>query len=321
MNLLIARHDKIGDFVLTLPMIKVAKEQIEDAKIIVLVSKVNYEFAKNISFIDEVILYDENIFTLTKRIKEYKIDIAVSAFTDTTLAIALFLAGIKKRVAPATKIAQFFANIRVKQRRSQVKMREFEYNIELLKTVFPNISIKFKRPILDFGDSDKKAVFDKFKREFGIKGEFKFIAFHVGFGGSSEGNLNLDDYLELARIAGKSPNTKVVFSFGPDDDKAYIYITENLDFEAILYRSNLNLIDFCKLLTNFSLFVSTSTGPMHLAAAVNTPTFSFFGNSLFASDKRWGSINESQINFCIDRNYSQQDFKEIKEKFKEIIND
>lgn len=47
MNLLITRHDKIGDYVLTLPMIKIAKQQLVDTKIIVLVSKVNYEFSKN----------------------------------------------------------------------------------------------------------------------------------------------------------------------------------------------------------------------------------------------------------------------------------
>ncbi|MGP1580544.1 MAG: glycosyltransferase family 9 protein [Wolinella sp.] len=67
MRLLITRHDKIGDFVLTLPMIKLAKEQIKEVKIIVLVSKVNFEFAKSIDFIDEVILYEKNPLLLAKK--------------------------------------------------------------------------------------------------------------------------------------------------------------------------------------------------------------------------------------------------------------
>ncbi|MGG7047693.1 MULTISPECIES: glycosyltransferase family 9 protein [unclassified Campylobacter] len=315
MNILITRHDKIGDFVLALPMIKLAKEQILDAKISVLVSKVNYDFAKNIDFIDEVLLYEESVFALSKKIKQGRFDIAISAFTDTKLALALLLAGIKKRAAPATKIAQIFANIRIKQRRSEVKMREFEYNIELLRSVFSEISPDFKRPVLEFSEPEKRAIFKNFLDENKIEKGLNIVAFHPGFGGSSDGNLSLDDYILFAKITSQKPNTKAVFSFGPDDDTAYRYISSKLDFDAVLWRSNLSLIDFCKLLSNFRLFVSTSTGPMHLAAAVNTPTFSFFGNSLFASFKRWGSINESQQNFCISKEYSRQEFETIKSAF------
>ena len=46
MNLLITRHDKIGDFVVTLPLFKAIKEQYPNTKITALVSKINYKFAK-----------------------------------------------------------------------------------------------------------------------------------------------------------------------------------------------------------------------------------------------------------------------------------
>ncbi len=144
MNILITRHDKIGDFVLTLPTYQVAKNQIPNSKIIALVSKVNFELASSMGFIDDVILYDEDLFTLVKRIKEKNIDVSISAFTDTKLAFALLLAGVKKRYAPATKIAQIFSNKRVKQRRSQVKMTEAEYNLDLLKAFYPSIDLKYK---------------------------------------------------------------------------------------------------------------------------------------------------------------------------------
>ena len=59
-NILITRHDKIGDFILSLPMFQVLKAQKKDIKTFALISKINYSFAKEISFIDEVILYDIN---------------------------------------------------------------------------------------------------------------------------------------------------------------------------------------------------------------------------------------------------------------------
>ena len=119
-NLLITRHDKIGDFALTLPTYQAAHKQLKNVKVIALVSKVNYEFAKQIDFIDNVILYEDDLFALIKSIKSKNIDVSISAFTDTKLAFALFLSGVKIRYAPATKIAQIFSNHRIVQRRSQV---------------------------------------------------------------------------------------------------------------------------------------------------------------------------------------------------------
>lgn len=319
MNLLITRHDKIGDFVLTLPMIKIAKEQ-TGAKIAVLVSQINYEFAKNIDFIDDVLLFDKNIFVLAKRIKERKIDISISAYIDTTIALALLFANVKIRISPATKIAQIFMNKPILQRRSKVEKREFEYNIDLLKAVFADINPNFTKPVLTFNKNEIDKIFNDFKQKFNIQQNYKFIAIHPGFGGSSDGNLSLEDYVNLAKFISTNQRIKIVFTFGPDDENSLNFIKNHIDFDAIIYQSDLTLINFCKLIVNFSLFISTSTGPMHLAGAVNTPTFSFFGNSKFASDKRWGSINEKQTNFCISQNYTKADFMRIKEKLKDIVN-
>jgi ADP-heptose:LPS heptosyltransferase len=320
-NLLISRHDKIGDFVLTLPTFQVAKNQIPNVKVIALVSKINYELASSMEFIDEVVVYDDNLLTLTKKIKDKNIDISISAFTDTKLAIALLLAGVKKRYAPATKIAQVFSNYRVKQRRSQVKMTECEYNLDLLKSFYPKLNTEYKKPLLEFSKSEKDDISSKFKLETKIDKEYKYIAFHPGFGGSSDGNLTLDDYIKLAKSISHKEGIKIVFTFGPDDKSSKEYIESKIDFDVILYESKLSLVDFCKLLCSFELFISTSTGPMHLAGAVNTKTLSFFGNSLFASAKRWATISqkEKQNNFSIPENYSVDLYSKVEHRLFELL--
>ena len=273
MNILITRHDKIGDFITALPMFKVLKEQTTH-KLFALVSKINYDFAKELDFIDEVILYQDDIFALSKTIKEKKIDISISAFIDTKLALALFLSNIPTRIAPATKIAQIFFNKKARQRRSEVKMSEWEYNLELLKEFDNNLKLEFKRPLLKIES----------KRE-------KIVVFHPGFGGSSDGNLNLDEYISLANSL--HDKIDIVFTFGPADDEAKEYIKSNTNFKI---EDNFDsLMDFTKYLSSVKLFVSTSTGPMHLAAMTNTPTLSFFGSSLFASDKRWQPLNSKEL--------------------------
>ncbi|AXX85251.1 glycosyltransferase family 9 protein [Aliarcobacter skirrowii] len=304
MNLLITRHDKIGDFLVSLPLFKAIKEQYPSTKLTALVSKINFDFAKSLDFIDDVILYDKSDLNKTLQdIKSKKFDVSISCFIDTSLAILLFKSRIKKRVAPATKIAQIFFNIRVKQRRSKVEKTEWQYNLDLAKAIFPDIKLDFKRPLLNLDvKKDKRVIF------------------HAGFGGSSDGNLSLDDYLSLARSI-KDSEYEVVFSFGPDDEKSKEYIESKLDFKATIYNSKGTLLEFTKYIASSTLFVSTSTGPMHLAGATNSKTLSFFGDSLFASSKRWATISDEkyQNNFMLNKNYSKDDYIKIENCLKEIL--
>ncbi|WP_198305501.1 glycosyltransferase family 9 protein [Arcobacter vandammei] len=306
MNLLITRHDKIGDFLVTLPLFKTIKEQYPSTNLTALVSKINFDFAKSLDFIDDVILYDKNDLNKTlEDIKKRKFDASISCYIDTSLGKMLFKSGIKKRVAPATKIAQIFFNKRIKQRRSKVEKTEWQYNLDLAKAIFPEIKLDFTRPILNLD----------------IKKE-KRVIFHAGFGGSSDGNLSLDDYLNLARSIKDSSN-EIVFSFGPDDSKTKEYIENSLDFEAIIYDSKGTLLEFTKYIASSTLFVSTSTGPMHLAGATNTKTLSFFGDSLFASSKRWATISDEKLqnNFMLNANYTKEDYLKIENRLKEILDE
>ena len=311
MNLLITRHDKIGDFVVTLPLFKAIKEQYPHIKLTALVSKVNLDFAKEIDFIDDAILYDaNNLNTTLQEIKRRNFDASISCFIDATLGKLLFRSRIKIRVAPATKIAQVFFTKKIKQRRSQVKKTEWQYNLDLAKAIFPNIKLEFSRPLL--------------RTNYSMDAMKKRVIFHPGFGGSSDGNLSLDDYINLARSILDS-DYKIVFTFGPDDRKSKEYIFAKLkpeEKEKIeLFDSKMPLIDFAKYIATSYLFISTSTGPMHLAGAVNTRTISFFGDSLFASSKRWATISEeeNQHNFMLPAEYSKQHYKQIENCLLELV--
>ena len=89
---------------------------------------------------------------------------------------------------------------------------------------------------------------------------------------------------------------------------------------VVFYLSLDGLIYFAKLISNFKLFVSTSTGTFHLASLVGTPTMTFFADSLFASSKRWKGIGDEKLqkNFMISQDKEKRDamFENIK---KDII--
>ena len=314
MNILVVRNDKLGDFITALPTLYVLKKHNPNNKIVVLIAPLNKAIAMECDFIDEVIVDSgQSVFELAKEIKAKKIDISLTLFSNTRIAMVQFLAKIPKRVAPATKIAQIFYTNRVKQRRSQVKMAEFEYNLELTKEIFKEIDLEYKKPLLEFQDS--KEVYNAFCEKNSI--EKDVIAFHVGFGGSSDANWNLDEYEILIKEVLQQNRYQVVLTFGPDERELYENMKRRVkDSNVVFYLSIDGIVEFCKLISNFKLFVSTSTGTYHLASLVGTPTMTFFGSSLFASAKRWKSIGskEKQEHFMIplDKELREKLFNEVK---------
>jgi ADP-heptose:LPS heptosyltransferase len=137
------------------------------------------------------------------------------------------------------------------------------------------------------------------------------IIFHAGSGGSTDGNLSWDDYLKLAKAASKK--VEVVFTFGPDDIEVKEHIKQHLDFDAKIRDDFKSIWELTSFISTSKMFISTSTGPMHLAGLTNTPTFSFFGANLFASAKRWSTISDVEIqnNFEVPADYSDELYKTI----------
>jgi ADP-heptose:LPS heptosyltransferase len=183
-----------------------------------------------------------------------------------------------------------------------VEKTEFEYNLDLLKKFNENLILEFQKPLLNLNPIKKN-----------------FIIFHAGFGGSSDGNLILDDYLKLAKKA--SLITEIVFTFGPDDDKSKEYIKEHINFDATIRDDFKSLWDFTKFISTTKLFISTSTGPMHLAGLTNTKTLSFFGENLFASSKRWATTSDTKMqnNYEVKKNYTKKFYSKIENKLIEIL--
>ena len=286
MNILVVRTDKLGDFITSLPVMYVLKNHNKVNRIIACVSPINEALARKCDFIDDVIVDTPNssVEELSRKIQKQNIDASITLFSNVRVAFAQFLAGIPIRIAPATKIAQIFYTNRVRQKRSQVKMAEFEYNLELAKELYKDINLEYQVPLLQF--DDVKKIHNVFCINNDISREI--IAFHVGFGGSSDANWSTVEYEELIRTVLEQKKYQVVLTFGPDEKELYEEMQNRLYGENVVFYFSLDgIVYFTKLLSSFKLFVSTSTGTFHLASLVGCPTMTFFGDSKFASAFRW----------------------------------
>lgn len=323
MKILVVRNDKLGDFITALPSLYILKKYLPQAHLAVLIAPLNESIALECDFIDEVII-DEGQETkaLARFLKPKNFDLSITLFSNTRVALAQFLARIPKRIAPATKIAQIFYTKRIKQRRSEVKMAEFEYNMQLVKAAFPDIPLDYPQPLLTFSQEVLDASYKTFKEETGVAQDV--VAFHVGFGGSSDANWSVSEYIEIAREIMPLKDIDIVFTFGPGDEhflKEFNRLKNDFNFKV--YESKGSVSEFAQLIASFKLFVSTSTGTYHIASAVGTQTMTFFADTLFASSKRWKSIGNANLqnNYMIplDENNRRNLFEKVKEDIKFLV--
>jgi len=325
LTILVVRTDKLGDFITALPTCYALKNADSSHRILVCVAPLNRELAQACPFIDGVIVDDGGpLRALVAKLRETRIDASVTLFSNTRVALAQFLARIPRRIAPATKLAQFLYTDRIVQRRSRVEMAEFEYNLALGEALFPGMTAAFPQPLLTFNKEEIGEAYAAFCARFGVTKPV--IAFHPGFGGSSDANWTLEEYVALARTAAGVETVQTVMTFGPDET-ALMEEAKTLagGLPILFYRSDEGLVAFAKLLAAFRLFVSTSTGTYHLAAAVGTETMTFFADSLFASVKRWKAVSapERQHPYMLasDPSRRAEQFEEVRRDLRALLKD
>lgn len=308
-SILICRADKLGDFVLSLPVFVLIKKALPNTKIIALTQEYTKPIAELCDSIDEIITIPESESAVTTIkntiaiIKPLKIDVSICLFTTATLAIGLFLSRIPFRLSPATKIDQLFYNHRLRQRRSQSLKPEFDYNLDLIEyylnlndTSYDN---NFKRPLIKFSTELVTITKDSFFKNFNINKLNKLIFVHVGSGGSAN-NLSPDKYAELINRLSTKIKATFVLCEGPEDtqnvDRTIAHLTTE---NYVRYISNKGLLDFTKNIAIADIFISGSTGPLHIAGALNIPTAGFYPNRRSATATRWKTLNtnESLISF------------------------
>lgn len=69
---------------------------------------------------------------------------------------------------------------------------------------------------------------------------------------------------------------------------------------AVVYADSLDLPDLARSIACAKLFIAGSTGPLHIAAALDVPTVGFFPANRSATPLRWKPLNSEarHISFC-----------------------
>ena len=282
-KILVVRNDRLGDLMLILPALRIIKTSIPGITIDCLANK-NYQELKNLTpYIDGMITDDE----LNIKVFEEKYDCSISFFSTFSVAYKLWKGGIKKRYAPSTKLAQIFYNKKIKQRRSESIKSEYEYNNDLASFFIKDNGYTVK-------NSQDSLITIENNNSIRSSGK-KVIFIHPYTGGSSK-TLSTNDFLKLCHALQEFCDCKFILHCDHNDYDKCRKIqsrSNSLDMETIKPTNNMK-----KMFNNImqcDLFIAGSTGPLHIAAAMNKKTVGFYPSKKSSTPVRWDTMNNESL--------------------------
>ncbi len=277
-RILLVRPDRLGDLILSLPTAEVLKTEIPGVEVFYMSSRYASEISAMVDYVDGWMIDDGNdgrrssLFGLVGNIERGGFDCLIELKPSWRTAAAGFLARVPVRIGTSRRAYSLFYNRRVNVPRKSSGSHQTDLELAHLKPL--GIDGTGLNPRL-------KATSGGLARAASLVGsKYKsYIVMHPGSGGSSP-NWPRENYVSLAASIAANTGFKVVIT---NHDK-------NIgEFENCLnLGGRTDLETLAGVLHGAKLFVSGSTGPLHLADALGTPCISFFPNREDIGAVRWG---------------------------------
>lgn len=316
MKVVINRSDAIGDTLLTLPMAQLIKEAHPGAHVIFIISPKCRGLLKNNPFVDEVWILDpESSFLrvsweLYQKFKEAKCDNYFYVGGSHIPTYLSFLMGIKFRGGIKSKWQTLLLlNRGQRQHRSLVTMHETDYNLNLLDPLgisYPFEKRKNFKPQLYLEEEEVQVALQELKLFLKDKGkEWAEVVFiHPGMTGHTL-NWSSRNYGRFILQFEKEHPGRFLYlvSFTPSDEKYLEGIRDELAKEEYQEMKNRicffdgarkGLRHYMSILSTAKLYLGPSTGPTHMANALNVKIVTIYSPIKVQSALRWSPFDLSE---------------------------
>lgn len=290
-HIVVSRTDKIGDLILSLPVFQTLRRSFPETRITALVSSYAKEIVQDHPAIDavETVEPGDGVWALRNRLEALGADVFIALYPRPRLALAAWLAGIPIRVGTAFRWYSFAFDPTVRIHRSLNDRHEVEFNLAMLKPLgVQEFSVSIELPV-----KKEHQVFARdLLKEKGIREGDRYVVVHPGHKGSAL-NWSPLRYSQLIHKICKETDLKVIITAGPEETALISQLMAFLifgpgEYKPILLIGACTLKQLAAVYQGAECFLSGSTGTMHLAAAVGTPTVALFCPIPETTPVRWG---------------------------------
>jgi lipopolysaccharide heptosyltransferase II len=296
-HVLIVRTDHLGDMLLTLPMARALKATYPSYRITVLASAANAVAAEHHADVDAVVVDAHEakgsglrgVRALARQIRKLDCDAAVVVHPTPRLALAVWMARVPIRIGTAYRAYSLLFNRRVRQHRRRPPQRhESEYNVELLSPL--GVAASAVEPVAWKVDPADSEAVGCLLRGLGVCEPMQLVALHPGSAGNAM-NWAVEQYAALGKRL-VTQGCTVVVTGGPQETRLAAEVVAAIGAGAVDLGGRLSLPQLAALLKLCVLYVGSSTGPTHVAAAVGTAVVGLYSPLRSQAPVRWRPLGE-----------------------------
>lgn len=290
-RIIVTRTDNIGDVVLTLPVITELKRIFPYSNIVFLVQDYIIDLVQGYPGVDEVVGFS-NRFSFKQKLnllKNINPDLAIVVYPTFEIALLLVMARTKYRVGTGYRWYSLMFNKRVYFHRKYATRHESQYNLDLLKAIDKNFVAGEIRFFFQVNETTQKVVNDKLLKE-GIPINQRYIIVHPGSRGSAK-NLPLNTYKTLIENIHTNFKGLSIYLTGIETERELV--------EKIMIKSEgiynltgkFTIKELVALISGCEVFISNSTGPIHIAGALDKKIIGFYPRSKPMNPERWRPLS------------------------------
>jgi len=296
-KILIIRTDRIGDVILSTPAIQAAREANTSSHIAFMTRPYTKDIVLGNPYLDEVIVYDKDgahrsiiatiKFALSLRSKKF--DLALILHSTNRTNLIAFLAGIPKRIGYQRK-CRWFLTDRLPYLKSQGLKHEMEYTLDILKAAGMSFNEEKLKPFIPVSkiDEDFAAIFCQENK---INEGDLLIGIHPSASCLSR-RWPAQRFAQVADKLIESLGCKIIVLGAGDDLKLANSVKNNMKHEAVVVK-DFTIPQVAAILKLCKVFISTDTGPAHIARTMDVPCVTIFGRKQPGlSPVRWRPVGK-----------------------------
>jgi ADP-heptose:LPS heptosyltransferase len=315
--LVIRQDDRIGNLILTTPLLSALRRSFPRAQIWYLASKTFHTLFSNSNLVDRIlvakkrqyIFHPLSLLLFIRKIRKQKFDLAIDASDENNFSLnnsfLVYLSGAKLRIGYKKPQSNLFLNLEVVP--TAERKHASEMHLDLLRHLvgdFQSNGLKIEVT------EDKSKLIKSFLREKGIDNGDILVGMHIGGRGSKK--WPIENFQNLADWMVDSLGAKVIFVWGPEERKVVEEISARNKNQIISELLPLPILS--ALIKRCNLFVSPDTGAMHLSVAVGTPTLALF---LDSDPIKFGP--KGQAHRMLQAEEGKISVQRVKEVFQEMV--
>ncbi len=276
-KILLVRLSSLGDIVLTSPAIRAVRHHYPKARISMLVAKQFADLLTHNPHLDEVITFDRTarnkdsgeMVRIVRLLRRRNFGLAIDFQRKFRTGLLTYLSGSKYRVGDHVPNG-LRCTVRVPDR---VNRHAIDRNLDLLH---PLGIVQENRTLeLFLSDSDRERA-----GEFLATKDVHPNRLKVGLFPGAGWKLREWMPNRFAAIGDrlfKDFDAQVLIFGGPNERELVSHIAHLMTARATTLAENIPIRQFAALVEACNLFITNDTGPMHIAAAMHTPTVALFG--------------------------------------------